>query len=131
MATFSDALSSISNASTRDAAKRGVMGGYIWAFRTAKNTLPALTDKGDYRLSFVQRDGDQFIYTWDESAKSFAYNGKVAHGTNNALDNDSAPSSSTALELGAELLLHIGVGSDWTTGAQADFEGSRSGSGEW
>ena len=129
--TFSDSLSSISNATTCNAAKRGSMGGYIWAFRTAKNTLPALTDEGDYRLSFVQRDGDQFIYTWDESAKAFSYNGKVAHGSNNALDNDTAPVSATTLVIDSELLLHIGVGNDWTTGAQADFEGSRSGSGEW
>lgn len=129
--TFTDALGNISYINARNAAKRGVMGGYIWAFRTEKNGLPALTDEGDYRLSFVQRDGDQFIYTWDESDKAFTYNGKVAHGSDNALDNTTAPTAGTALVLDPALLLHIGVGEDWTTGTQEDYEGSRSGTGEW
>ena len=130
--TFTDALSSISNTGTsRNAAKRGEMGGYLWAFRTAKNGLAELTQDGDYRLAFVQRDGDQFIYTFTASTGTFAYNGKVAAGSAGALDDDTAPTASNTLVLDPELLRHVGVGEDWSTGTQADFEASRTGTGEW
>lgn len=131
--TFSDTMETM-NASTRNAAKRGQMGGYLWKFDTAKNGLAALTttekEAGGFRIAFVQRDGDQFIYTYDGATGQFAYNGKVA-GNSGALDNATAPTAGNTLVLDAELLLHQALGTDWTVGAQADFEAARTGSGEW
>lgn len=129
--TFTDAIDIMSTSTSRNAAKRGMMGGYIWKFAAAKNGLPELTDEGDFRLSLVQRDGDQFIFTWDESEGAFTYNGYVAHGSNNALDNTTSPSASTTLVLDAELMLHIARGSDWSIGAQTSYEDARTGDGEW
>lgn len=125
--TIVDAICSM-NFSNRNAVKRGMMGGYVWKFRVAKNGLTELSDD-NFRVSLVQRDGDQYIYSYVDG--TWIYNGKVAAGASEALDNLTAPTVADTLDFGAELFGHVMTGDDWQMGAQLDFEDSRTGAGEW
>lgn len=87
------------------AAKRPAWGGYVKKAVTTAEGSSVET----YTLTFVKRDGTSFAYEWDGSAF-------VAPATAVALDDEF---------LSAMLAL------DWTSGNAADFEASRSGSGEW
>jgi len=123
-----DALAACSAASTtRNAAKDQSWGGYV--HKTTAGLATSDVADGDYKLIFVQRDGDQYVYTVDGTTGAYTYTGYVAKGASGAKGTGS-PVAGTALELDAVLMKAI-VGDGWITGTMADFESARNGAGEW
>ena len=104
-------------------------GGYVYK-TTAGLTEQEIAAK-KYRIVFVHGNGDQYVFKWDGVA-DFTYEGYLAHGTSNALADVSSgsPVSGTALPFDADFLEAVG-GNSWTVGAQATFEGRRTGGGVW
>jgi len=96
--TLSDALNTIVNSTTKDAMKRPAMGGYL--YRSEVSTATG-TD-GDYTLTFKNRAGTTYVYSYDASA-----------------DTWTAPS--TKPDLSGELFGEI-LGDDWMVGTKEDFE---------
>lgn len=92
----------IQNLSDGMAAKRPSWGGYV------KKTVTE-TSTGAYTLTFKNRAGTEYVYTWNGTAWS-------------------APS--TPLSVDAEIMAAMAA-SDWIAGSVADFEAARSGSGVW
>lgn len=131
---FSDTIDLMST--YYDAVKRPGMIGYVYRTTGETNGLSALPEEavasGGMRLHFVQRNGDQYVYTFDGAARAFSYDGFVAHGEGAALGTG-ACAAGTALPLDADLLTHMGTGLDWSLGRRVDFETVRapSGTGKW
>lgn len=100
--TLADAVESIVNSSTKDAAKRPSWAGYV-----KRGTVNATT--GAYDLTFKNRAGTTYVYSFDGSAWT-------------------APS--TALPIDAELLASFLAG-DWMTGSSADFDTAAGNTGTW
>ncbi len=103
---FPEALETIVNSSTNDAAKRPAMGGYV--FRSAVSTTEGT--EGDYTLTFRKRENSggspvDYVYSYDAST-----------------DTWTAPT--TKPEFGGELFGEL-LGDDWFVGKSADFERAR------
>ena len=124
-----DALATISAASTtRNAAKDQSWGGYLHKTTTGLSTQD-VTD-GKYKLIFVQRDGDQYVFTFGGTATPrWTYTGYIAKGASGAKGTGS-PVAGTALDMDAFLMAAC-IGDAWITGTLTDFESARNGSGEW
>jgi len=122
------AISSISPDSDVNAAKDQSWGGY--AHKTTTGLSTADVEAGKYKLIFVQRDGDQYVYTFNGTANpTYTYTGYIAKGASGA-KGTGTPVAGTALEFDAVLLKAI-VGNGWLTGSLTDFESARNGAGEW
>jgi len=122
-----DAIASITPSSaTKNAAKDQSWGGYL--DKTTSGLSAADISAGKFKLIFVQRDGDQYVFTCDGTS-SYAYTGYIAKGTGGAKGTGS-PVAGTALNLDAELL-KAQLGDGWITGSRTDFEAARNGAGEW
>ena len=96
--TLRDALDTIVNSTSKDAMKRPAMGGYF--YRSEVST--ATGTEGDYTLTFKNRAGTTYVYSYDASANTWT-----------------APSTKPDLtgELWGEIL-----GDDWMVGTKEDFE---------
>ena len=99
--TFPEAINSIvPNSTTRNAAKRSSWAGYVEA-----ESIDATT----YRLTFINRNDVQYIYTW---------NGQTWV----------APQ--TTVPFDAEFLAGM-LADDWIVGTSVAFEAARDGTGVW
>jgi len=104
-------------------------GGYV--YKTTTGLTEQEVAAGKHRMVFVHADGDQYIYKWDGVA-DYGYEGYLEHGTSNALADISSgsPVSGTALPFDADFL-EAAAANSWEIGAQATFEGRRTGGGLW
>ena len=114
---------------TLNAAKFPAWAGYV--YKTTTGLTEQEVAAGKHRMVFVHADGDQYIFKWDGVA-DYGYEGYLQHGTSNALADISSgsPVSGTALPFDADFLEAVSAVS-WETGAQATFEGRRTGGGLW
>lgn len=106
----------------------------VWAGGYAYKTQLGLSeddmDAGKYRMVFVHANGDQYVFKWDGVA-DYVYEGYLAHtGTSTLASLTGTPVAGTALPFDADFLEAI-AGTDWQVGAQATFEGRRTGGGLW
>lgn len=155
-----DAILSVTPNSSRDAMKAQSMGGYVWKYTglgtgtaggTYRALVPSDTDIGEgagvqhgdgadaCHISFVQRDGDQFVFTYKcavpstsstpASGYTYTYEGKIA-GNDGALGTGT-PVSTAKLEISAELFALLFADASWSAGRQTEFETGRTGTGEW
>lgn len=124
-----DAIAAISASSTtKNAAKDQAWGGYI--HKTTTGLATSDVTAGKYKLIFVQRDGDQYVFTYNGTTLgTWTYSGYIAKGTDGAKGTGD-PVSSTALEMDVALMVAT-IGDGWITGKLADFEEARNGTGEW
>jgi len=110
---------------SQDAAKDQSWGGYL--HKTTSGLSAADITAGKFKLIFVQRDGDQYVFLVDGA--TWTYSGYIAKGASGA-KGTGTPVSGTALELDTQLMKAI-AGDNWLVGSMTDFESARSGSGEW
>lgn len=123
---YRDALASVSAGSDRDAIKYQSWGGYI--HKTTAGLSTADVAAGKHKLIWVQRDGDQFVFTWN-GTNAYAYAGSVAKGQSGA-KGTGEPAAATPLPLDADVQTAL-AGENWIAGSLAEFEAARNGSGEW
>ena len=104
-------------------------GGYV--YKTTTGLTEQEVAAGKHRMVFVHADGDQYIFKWDGVA-DYGYEGYLEHDTDNALADISteSPVSGTALPFDADFL-EAAAANNWEVGAQATFEGRRTGGGLW
>ena len=104
-------------------------GGYV--YKTTSGLTEEEIAAGKHRMVFVHADGDQYVFKWDGVA-DYDYEGYLAHDTDNALADISteSPVSGTALPFDADFLEAVSANS-WEIGAQATFEGRRTGGSLW
>ena len=104
-------------------------GGYV--YKTTTGLTEQEVAAGKHRMVFVHADGDQYIFKWDGVA-DYVYEGYLQHGTSNALADISSesPVSGTALPFDADFL-EAAAANSWEIGAQATFEGRRTGGSLW
>lgn len=104
-------------------------GGYV--YKTTSGLTEEEIAAGKHRMVFVHADGDQYVFKWDGVA-DYGYEGYLEHDTDNALADISteSPVSGTALPFDADFLEAVSANS-WEIGAQATFEGRRTGGSLW
>lgn len=104
-------------------------GGYV--YKTTTGLTEQEVAAGKHRMVFVHADGDQYIFKWDGVA-DYVYEGYLEHDTDNALADISSgsPVSGTALPFDADFL-EAAAANSWEVGAQATFEGRRTGGSLW
>jgi len=124
-----EAMSAIgATSTTKNAAKDTSWGAYVHKTTSGMSTQDVAD--GKFKLIFVQRDGDQYVFTYGGTASpTYTYTGCIAKGASGAKGTGS-PDPSTALELDATLMQAI-IGDAWITGSLDNFEAARNGSGEW
>jgi len=120
------ALNAINAATaSQDAAKDQSWGGYV--HKTTSGLSDADVTAGKYKLIFVQRDGDQFVFL--VNGATWTYSGYIEHGSAGA-KGTGTPEPATDLPLDSDLMKAF-AGDNWILGSLTDFEEARSGAGEW
>lgn len=106
--TFGDAVKYLTSGK---AAKRSSWSGYV--VKTVASGAP----DGDYVLTFKNKGGTTYVYSWDESENKFTAPGDLQPAqTNVPYDGD---------------IMAAMIADDWITGLASDFEVARGSSGTW
>ena len=109
----------------KKAAKRPSWGGYV----RRDNTVGDDGEVFSYKVTIVQRDGDQYVFEFVVSTGKWTYLGFIAN--NEGEKGSGVPVSSTPLVLEKELFEATMIADDWVQGDADDFEEARTGSGEY
>lgn len=126
MTNYDNAIRSIKPTdAAKNAAKHTSWGGYV--YKTTNGLTEQEIAAGKYRLNFVRRNGDQYVFLWDGRA-DFAYAGFIEND-DGALGTGS-PVPGTTLAYDADLL-EATVDTQWDVGAQELYEARRTGGGVW